>query len=118
MAPALPLGLITLDTKPKVRPVISKETILLSSPVVNFKRWSNLLDSSLLYSELQSVCGFSCEDIAGMFKELKGLGVVVKQLSNELRKVVSSMGHQGLLFVTIHSLFSSPLLSIFPSAYS
>lgn len=49
-----------------------------------------------------------------MFKELKGLGVVVKQLSNELRKVVSSMGHQGLLFVTIHSLFSSPLLS-YPS---
>uniref|UniRef100_A0AAQ4REW4 Thrombospondin-1 n=1 Tax=Gasterosteus aculeatus aculeatus TaxID=481459 RepID=A0AAQ4REW4_GASAC len=35
----------------------------------------------------QAVCGFSCEDIAGMFKELKGLGVVVKQLSNELRKV-------------------------------
>ncbi|CAL8272366.1 unnamed protein product [Merluccius merluccius] len=37
--------------------------------------------------DVQSVCGFSCEDIAGMFKELKGLGVVVKQLSNELRKV-------------------------------
>uniref|UniRef100_A0A673C9F5 Thrombospondin-1-like n=1 Tax=Sphaeramia orbicularis TaxID=375764 RepID=A0A673C9F5_9TELE len=47
---------------------------------------------------LQSVCGFSCEDITSMFRELKGLGVVVKQLSNELRKVVSSKGHQGLLF--------------------
>ncbi|XP_056282725.1 thrombospondin-1-like [Pseudoliparis swirei] len=37
--------------------------------------------------DLPSVCGFSCEDIAGMFKELKGLGVVVKQLSTELRRV-------------------------------
>ncbi|XP_029983063.1 thrombospondin-1 isoform X2 [Sphaeramia orbicularis] len=37
--------------------------------------------------DLQSVCGFSCEDITSMFRELKGLGVVVKQLSNELRKV-------------------------------
>uniref|UniRef100_A0A4W5MIK3 Thrombospondin-1 n=1 Tax=Hucho hucho TaxID=62062 RepID=A0A4W5MIK3_9TELE len=36
---------------------------------------------------LQMICGFSCEDLAGMFKELKGLGVVVKELSNELRKV-------------------------------
>uniref|UniRef100_A0A4W6ETJ0 Thrombospondin 1 n=1 Tax=Lates calcarifer TaxID=8187 RepID=A0A4W6ETJ0_LATCA len=36
--------------------------------------------------DLQTVCGFSCEHIASMFKELKGLGVVVKQLSNELRK--------------------------------
>uniref|UniRef100_A0A671WSE7 Thrombospondin-1 n=1 Tax=Sparus aurata TaxID=8175 RepID=A0A671WSE7_SPAAU len=41
----------------------------------------------------QTVCGFSCEDIASMFKELKGLGVVVKQLSNELSKVVSSKGN-------------------------
>uniref|UniRef100_A0A8C7MSB5 Thrombospondin-1 n=1 Tax=Oncorhynchus kisutch TaxID=8019 RepID=A0A8C7MSB5_ONCKI len=37
--------------------------------------------------DLQMICGFSCEDLAGMFKELKGLGVVVKELSNELRKV-------------------------------
>uniref|UniRef100_A0A8C6WT15 Thrombospondin 1a n=2 Tax=Neogobius melanostomus TaxID=47308 RepID=A0A8C6WT15_9GOBI len=37
--------------------------------------------------DVQSVCGLSCEDITSMFKELKGLGVVVKQLSNELRKV-------------------------------
>ncbi|KAJ7989100.1 hypothetical protein DPEC_G00316030 [Dallia pectoralis] len=37
--------------------------------------------------DIQQVCGFSCEDIAGMFQELKGLGVVVKQLSNELSKV-------------------------------
>lgn len=40
-------------------------------------------------SDLQDICGFSCEDLASMFKELKGLGVVVKQLSNELRQVVS-----------------------------
>lgn len=34
------------------------------------------------------VCGFSCEDLISMFKELKGLGVVVKELSNELRQLV------------------------------
>uniref|UniRef100_A0A6Q2XMY7 Thrombospondin-1 n=1 Tax=Esox lucius TaxID=8010 RepID=A0A6Q2XMY7_ESOLU len=37
--------------------------------------------------DLQMICGFSCEDLAGMFKEMKGLAVVVKELSNELRKV-------------------------------
>uniref|UniRef100_A0A3B4D2F9 Thrombospondin-1 n=1 Tax=Pygocentrus nattereri TaxID=42514 RepID=A0A3B4D2F9_PYGNA len=36
---------------------------------------------------LQMICGFSCDDLASMFKELKGLGVVVQELSNELRKV-------------------------------
>lgn len=34
------------------------------------------------------VCGFSCEDLISMFKELKSLGVVVKELSNELRQLV------------------------------
>jgi len=34
------------------------------------------------------ICGFSCEELAGMFKELKGLGVVVQKLSKELSKVV------------------------------
>uniref|UniRef100_A0AAY4BS59 Thrombospondin-1 n=1 Tax=Denticeps clupeoides TaxID=299321 RepID=A0AAY4BS59_9TELE len=38
--------------------------------------------------DVQGVCGFSCEDLASMFKEVKGLGLVVKQLSNELREVV------------------------------
>lgn len=118
MAPALPLGLITLATKPKVKPRLTTQTHLcLWWLSVNFKfklfklswKWGNELDSLLLYSDVQSVCGFSCEDIASMFKELKGLGVVIKQLSNELRKVVSSKGHWGLLFVIIHSLFSSPL---------
>uniref|UniRef100_A0A4W5NN39 Thrombospondin-1 n=1 Tax=Hucho hucho TaxID=62062 RepID=A0A4W5NN39_9TELE len=40
--------------------------------------------------EIQQVCGFSCEDITSMFKELKGLGVVVKQLSNELNRSICS----------------------------
>lgn len=44
---------------------------------------------SFCSSDLQDICGFSCEDLTSMFKELKGLGVVVKQLSNELRQVVS-----------------------------
>uniref|UniRef100_A0A8C4HH99 Thrombospondin 1b n=1 Tax=Dicentrarchus labrax TaxID=13489 RepID=A0A8C4HH99_DICLA len=38
--------------------------------------------------DLQMVCGFSCDDLVSMFKELKGLGVVVKELSNELRQLV------------------------------
>uniref|UniRef100_A0A8B9KLT5 Thrombospondin-1 n=1 Tax=Astyanax mexicanus TaxID=7994 RepID=A0A8B9KLT5_ASTMX len=37
--------------------------------------------------DLQMICGFSCEDLLSMFKELKSLGVVVQELSNELRKV-------------------------------
>uniref|UniRef100_A0A3P9Q5C3 Thrombospondin-1 n=1 Tax=Poecilia reticulata TaxID=8081 RepID=A0A3P9Q5C3_POERE len=41
--------------------------------------------------DLQTVCGFSCEDITSMFKELRGLNVIVKQLSNQLQKVVSSL---------------------------
>uniref|UniRef100_A0A4W5N371 Thrombospondin-1 n=1 Tax=Hucho hucho TaxID=62062 RepID=A0A4W5N371_9TELE len=40
--------------------------------------------------DIQQVCGFTCEDITSMFKELKGLGVIVKQLSNELNRVVST----------------------------
>lgn len=43
---------------------------------------------SLLGEDLQMVCGFSCEDLISMFKELKGLGVVVKDLSNKLRQLV------------------------------
>ncbi|XP_073682628.1 thrombospondin-1 [Garra rufa] len=39
--------------------------------------------------DLQDICGFSCDDLSSMFKELKGLGMVVKQLSNELRQVTA-----------------------------
>ena len=39
--------------------------------------------------DLQMLCGFSCEDLASMFKELRSLGVVVKELPNELRQLVS-----------------------------
>lgn len=50
------------------------------------------------YVDLQMICGFSCEDLAAMFKELKGLGVVVQELSNELRKVVSKkLVHMNML---------------------
>uniref|UniRef100_A0A8C7QTT4 Thrombospondin-1 n=1 Tax=Oncorhynchus mykiss TaxID=8022 RepID=A0A8C7QTT4_ONCMY len=51
--------------------------------------------------EIQQVCGFSCEDITSMFKELKGLGVVVKQLSNELNRVVST--ESSWVCMRIHS---------------
>uniref|UniRef100_A0A665VXV6 Thrombospondin-1-like n=1 Tax=Echeneis naucrates TaxID=173247 RepID=A0A665VXV6_ECHNA len=63
-----------------------------------------------LYSDLHTVCGFTCDDIASMFKELKGLGLMVKQLSTDLTKVVSSEGQQCLLFVITRSPFASPLL--------
>uniref|UniRef100_A0A673IVJ1 Thrombospondin-1 n=1 Tax=Sinocyclocheilus rhinocerous TaxID=307959 RepID=A0A673IVJ1_9TELE len=57
-------------------------------------------------SYLQMICGFSCEDLAAMFKELKGLGVVVQELSNELRKVVS----KRLLYINILNLCRIALL--------
>uniref|UniRef100_A0A669B8Q0 Thrombospondin 1b n=1 Tax=Oreochromis niloticus TaxID=8128 RepID=A0A669B8Q0_ORENI len=41
-----------------------------------------------LWKRFYMVCGFSCEDLLSMFKELKGLGVVVKELSTELRKLL------------------------------
>lgn len=80
--------------------------------VASLKRWSNLFVFSPPYSEIQPVCGFSCEDIASMFKELRGLGVIVKNLSIDLRKVVSSMARQGLPFVTVGSLFFSPTFPV------
>ena len=46
-----------------------------------------------------------------MFKELKSLGVVVKQLSHKLGKLVSLKGHQGPLFIII----CSPLFPLLPS---
>uniref|UniRef100_A0A6Q2XVT9 Thrombospondin 1b n=1 Tax=Esox lucius TaxID=8010 RepID=A0A6Q2XVT9_ESOLU len=53
------------------------------------KPWTTSIDvTSPVDPDLQMICGFSCEDLAGMFKEMKGLAVVVKELSNELRKVV------------------------------
>lgn len=36
------------------------------------------------------ICGYTCEDLASMFKELKTLGVMVKDLTDKLRKVVRS----------------------------
>uniref|UniRef100_H2UJX7 Thrombospondin 1 n=1 Tax=Takifugu rubripes TaxID=31033 RepID=H2UJX7_TAKRU len=37
--------------------------------------------------DVQPVCGLSCEEISSMFRELRGIGVVVKRLSIDLRKV-------------------------------
>uniref|UniRef100_A0A8D3DE77 Thrombospondin-1-like n=1 Tax=Scophthalmus maximus TaxID=52904 RepID=A0A8D3DE77_SCOMX len=72
----------------------------------------HLSDSSLLMlPDLQSVCGFSCEDISSMFKELRGIGVVVKQLSHKLSKVVSSTGDRG----SAHCHRSLPLFLSSPS---
>ncbi|KAG7269124.1 hypothetical protein CRUP_013388 [Coryphaenoides rupestris] len=47
--------------------------------------------------DVHSVCGFSCEDISGMFKELKGLGVFIKNVSNELLKVSGVCVHNGIV---------------------
>uniref|UniRef100_A0A674BAD9 Thrombospondin 1 n=1 Tax=Salmo trutta TaxID=8032 RepID=A0A674BAD9_SALTR len=60
----------------------------------------------LILVYIQQVCGFSCEDITSMFKELKGLGVIVKQLSNELNRVVST----GSSLVCALSSFLPPSL--------
>uniref|UniRef100_A0AAX7TUB5 Thrombospondin 1a n=1 Tax=Astatotilapia calliptera TaxID=8154 RepID=A0AAX7TUB5_ASTCA len=49
----------------------------------------NSMNSSFRHPDLQSVCGFSCEDIANMFSELNGLNKVVRQLSNNLQRLVS-----------------------------
>uniref|UniRef100_A0A8C6U694 Thrombospondin 1a n=1 Tax=Neogobius melanostomus TaxID=47308 RepID=A0A8C6U694_9GOBI len=68
---------------------------------------------------VQSVCGLSCEDITSMFKELKGLGVVVKQLSNELRKVVRTSGSALCHYLTLFSLLPlhmEPLVALMESA--
>lgn len=60
-------------------------------------------------SDLQDICGFSCEDLAGMFKELKGLGVVVKQLSNQLHQVVSIGNSFSQLVLSLPFCLSPPL---------
>uniref|UniRef100_A0A8C2K8Z1 Thrombospondin-1 n=1 Tax=Cyprinus carpio TaxID=7962 RepID=A0A8C2K8Z1_CYPCA len=59
-------------------------------------------DDNKTASYLQMICGFSCEDLAAMFKELKGLGVVVQELSNELRKVVSKKLKEGIALLLSH----------------
>lgn len=51
------------------------------------------MNSSFRHPDLQSVCGFSCEDIANMFSELNGLNKVVRQLSNNLQRLVSAKGN-------------------------
>uniref|UniRef100_A0A674P382 Thrombospondin-1 n=1 Tax=Takifugu rubripes TaxID=31033 RepID=A0A674P382_TAKRU len=64
--------------------------------------WNHFID----LNQAHPVCGLSCEEISSMFRELRGIGVVVKRLSIDLRKVVSSTRDCPL------PLF--PLLSIFP----
>uniref|UniRef100_A0A8C8EQ44 Thrombospondin 1a n=1 Tax=Oncorhynchus tshawytscha TaxID=74940 RepID=A0A8C8EQ44_ONCTS len=65
----------------------------------------------LILVYIQQVCGFSCEDITSMFKELKGLGVIVKQLSNELNRVVSIGSN---LVCTLSSFLPPSLVYLFP----
>lgn len=64
--------------------------------------------------EVQGVCGFTCEDLDSMFRELKGLGLVVKQLSNELREVVSkeACSRPALFRPSLSSSFSSDPLPL------
>lgn len=50
------------------------------------------MNSSFPHPDLQSVCGFSCEDIANMFNELNGLNKIVRQLSKDLQRMVSAKG--------------------------
>lgn len=66
-------------------------------------------------SDLQDICGFSCEDLSSMFKELKGLGVVVKQLSNQLHQVVSIRNSCSQLVLSFFLSVSLYLLIKLPS---
>ncbi len=81
--PVRPSAPITPDTSLKVRWSSCACNV---SGVSSWTRDVNIRTHSS--SDLQDICGFSCDDLSSMFKELKGLGVVVKQLSNELRQVV------------------------------
>lgn len=62
--------------------------------------------------DLQMICGFSCEDLISMFKELKSLGVVVKELSNELRQLVSDSGLSDDCFRLSASSSTSTFINI------
>ncbi|KAI5611298.1 thrombospondin-1 isoform X2, partial [Silurus asotus] len=57
--------------------------------------------------DLQMICGYSCEDFASMFKELKTLGVMVKDLTDKLRKVTTENtllgGTLGTQSVCLHN---------------
>lgn len=74
----------TLDTKLKVSHATWKSDVLWTAAQL----WSDWSVWFCPGEDLQMVCGFSCEDLISMFKELKSLGVVVKELSNELRQLV------------------------------
>ncbi|TSK57997.1 Thrombospondin-1 [Bagarius yarrelli] len=45
--------------------------------------------------DLQMICGYTCDDLTGMFKELKTLGVMVKDLTDKLRKMTSENNMLG-----------------------
>lgn len=62
--------------------------------------------------DLQMVCGFSCEDLISMFKELKSLGVVVKELSNELRQLVREQSRRLVAGCKRLSICLSACLSV------
>ncbi|KAL7888340.1 hypothetical protein AOLI_G00033140 [Acnodon oligacanthus] len=66
---------------------IMTDTITLDNPVNGSRPAIRTDYTGHKTKDLQMICGFSCDDLASMFKELKGLGVVVQELSNELRKV-------------------------------
>lgn len=57
------------------------------------------------------ICGYTCEDLASMFKELKTLGVMVKDLTDKLRKVVRSFLFFCLDMLFVKSTFKIRLFS-------
>ncbi len=101
--PVRPSAPITPDTSLKVRWSSCACNV---SGVSSWTRDDNVRTHSS--SDLQDICGFSCDDLSSMFKELKGLGVVVKQLSNELRQVVRI---ESSCLCDVHACVSPPVFS-------
>uniref|UniRef100_A0A8D2ZY36 Thrombospondin-1 n=1 Tax=Scophthalmus maximus TaxID=52904 RepID=A0A8D2ZY36_SCOMX len=77
----------TLDAILRNKGCLSGDVMTLDSPVNGSSPAIRDDYNDHKAKDLQSVCGFSCEDISSMFKELRGIGVVVKQLSHKLSKV-------------------------------
>uniref|UniRef100_A0A672FDK2 Thrombospondin-1-like n=1 Tax=Salarias fasciatus TaxID=181472 RepID=A0A672FDK2_SALFA len=84
-------SILTQETPTSARLRVGKGAVkdrFMVSPYRGESGFEKCVKCSAPTLNLQMVCGFSCEDLVSMFKELKGLGVVVKELSNELRQLV------------------------------
>uniref|UniRef100_A0A8C4TPM4 Thrombospondin-1 n=1 Tax=Erpetoichthys calabaricus TaxID=27687 RepID=A0A8C4TPM4_ERPCA len=68
---------------------------------------SFVLIRAFVSTDIQNVCGFSCDELATMFKELQGLRVVVNQLADNIHKLVS-MTHFVKVCFSVLTVSDSP----------